>query len=80
VKASDALTITPRFLYQRSTYNGFPLVDVPQGGGPAGFPAPAVLNPLPPLTPSDFIQARFFNTPETGSDQWTLATLTAGYE
>jgi iron complex outermembrane recepter protein len=80
IKASDALTITPRFLYQKSTYNGFPLVDAPQGGGPAGFPAPATLGPLPPITPSDFVQARCFNTPETGSDQWSLATVTAKYE
>jgi outer membrane receptor protein involved in Fe transport len=80
VKASDALTITPRFLYQKSIYNGFPLADAPQGGGPAGFPAPAVLGPLPPITPSDFTQGRFFNTQEGGSDQWSLATVTAKYD
>ncbi len=72
--------MTPRLLYQKSTYDGFPLVDAPQGGGPAGFPAPAVLGPLPAITPSDFVQGRFFNTPETGSDEWSLATLTAKYD
>jgi iron complex outermembrane recepter protein len=80
IKAGDALTITPRFLYQKSLYNGFPLADAPQGGGPAGFPAPSVLGPLPPISPSDFTQNRFFNTQEGGSDQWSLATITAKYE
>lgn len=80
VKANDALTITPRVLYQKSIYDGFPLVDVSLGGGPAGFPVPPVAGPQPPLTPSNFVQGRFFNSQEGGFDQWSLSTLTIKYE
>lgn len=78
IRPNDALTIIPRFLYQRSTYNGFPLLDAPQQGGPIGFPfpAPASISPTPPITPSNFVQGRFFNLAETGSDRFTLGTLT----
>lgn len=76
----DRLSVTPRFLYQKSTYDGFPLADAPQGGGPAGFPAPAVLGPIGPIHPTDFVQSRFFNVPEGGYDEWSLATLTGRYD
>ena len=77
IKATDALTITPRVMLQRANYNGFPLGDfnsMPDNG--IGFPAPSGPYTLPqPLVTDNFTQARFFNVPEGGSDWWDLYSL-----
>src|SRR5215471_13999049 len=78
IKAGDAVTITPRIMLQRSTYNGFPLGDynsMPENG--IGFPVPSGPYTLPtPLNTTNFTQARFFDVPERGSDWWDLYSLT----
>ena len=77
IKATDAITITPRVMVQRTGYNGFPLGDfnsVPNNG--IGFPAPSGPYTLPqPLVTNNFTQARFFNIPEGGTDWWDLYSL-----
>ncbi len=82
VKAGDSVTITPRMMLQRSTYNGFPLGDynsVPDNG--IGFPAPSGPYVLPrPLVTNDFTQARFFHIQEGGSDKWDLYSLNVHWQ
>lgn len=75
-KVNDSLTVTPRFMEQRETYNGFPMTDVLTASGPIGYPYPAG-SPytLPRLSPTDFTQGRFFNIPEGGFDSWHLYSL-----
>ncbi len=77
IKATDAITLTPRVMVQRTGYNGFPLGDfnsVPNNG--IGFPAPSGPYTLPqPLVTNNFTQARFFNIPEGGTDWWDLYSL-----
>jgi iron complex outermembrane recepter protein len=80
VKVTDTLTLTPRMMTQRSDYNGFPMADYnsdtvnfPKTGYP--YPAPAVPPLIPPVTPNDFVQGRFFNIPEGGHDAWDLYSL-----
>jgi iron complex outermembrane recepter protein len=83
IKVVDNLTVTPRMLTQRSDYNGFPMADYlaeqaqyPKTGYPYPAPTsqvPALPTPLiPPVTPDDFVQGRFFNIPEGGHDAWDL--------
>jgi iron complex outermembrane recepter protein len=77
IKVSDELTITPRIMTQRSSYNGFPMGDVlsdPTNG--YGYPVPSGPYTLPKLVPTNFTQARFFNVPEGGYDTWDLSSLT----
>jgi iron complex outermembrane recepter protein len=73
-KASDALTITPRVMYQEASFNGFPFSDHTA----YDVPAPAVVPPLN-LDPNNFVQRRLYNIPEGGFDRWTLSSLTANY-
>jgi len=79
-QATDALAITPRFMYQKAEYNGLPLADIFVGGGPAGYPAPPAPFTLPELTPRSFEQRRFFDIAEGGFDRWTLGTLGITYD
>jgi iron complex outermembrane recepter protein len=74
---NDDLTITPRFMWQRETYNGFPMTDVLTTNDAIGYPYPAGSAPytLRRLSPSDFTQGRFFNIPEGGFDAWHLYSL-----
>jgi iron complex outermembrane receptor protein len=76
-KVNDNLTVTPRIMQQRESYNGFPMSDVLTVPGPIGYPYPAgsAAFTLPRLTPSDFTQGRFFNIPEGGYDSWDLYSL-----
>jgi iron complex outermembrane recepter protein len=77
IKVSDAVTITPRFMSQKATYNGFPMADVlsdPTNG--YGYPVPSGPYTLPKLVPTNFTQHRFFNIQEGGSDTWDLSSLT----
>ncbi len=77
VKPSDGLTITPRFMYQRANYNGFPLADVlSTPGNGYGYPVPSGPYTLPtPFLSDNFTQARLFNIPEGGYDSWYLTSL-----
>jgi len=75
IKLTDDMTLTPRLLEQKSTYNGFLMSDVLTEPGPIGYPYPAGPYTLPSLTPTDFTQGRFFNIPEGGSDAWHLYSL-----
>ena len=80
-QATDALSITPRFMYQKAEYNGLPLADIFAGGGPAGYPAPPDPHPrCPKLTPRSLEQRRFFDIAEGGFDRWSLATLGIRYD
>ena len=74
-KVSDALTVTPRFLYQQNLYNGFPYSDhtVYQ------VPPPAVPPTNLDLEPNNFVQKRLYDVPEGGHDRWYLESLTANY-
>jgi len=77
IRASDAVTITPRAMMQRAHYNGFPMADfLSVSGNGIGYPAPSSPYTLPVvMTPSNLTQARFFNVPEGGYDSWDLYTL-----
>jgi iron complex outermembrane receptor protein len=81
-KVNDSLTITPRLLQQRESYNGFPMTDVLTTGDAVGYPYPAGSAPftLPKLTPSNFTQGRFFNIPEGGFDSWHLFSLNVKWD
>jgi iron complex outermembrane recepter protein len=81
-KLSDSLTITPRFMQQRETYNGFPMTDVLTTRDAIGYPYPAGSAPftLPKLGPSNFTQGRFFNIPEGGFDSWQLFSLNVKWD
>jgi outer membrane receptor protein involved in Fe transport len=74
-QATDALTVTPRLLFQQTTYNGFPYSDHTAYQVPAPSPPPAYLN----LDPSNFTQTRLFNIEEGGYDRWSLGSLTLAY-
>ena len=77
-KVTDNLTVTPRFMQQRESYNGFPMTDVltdPRADrlslpGRARRPSRCRSS-----RPSDFTQGRFFNFPEGGFDAWHLYSL-----
>ena len=80
VKLSDALTITPRIMLQKASFNGFPMADyLSTPGNGYGYPVPAPPQPvtLPtPLQPTPgFTQARLFNIREGGYDTWGLYSL-----
>ncbi|MDY6944074.1 MAG: TonB-dependent receptor [Pseudomonadota bacterium] len=74
-QVTDNLTVTPRFLYQQSKYNGFPYSDHTVFEVPPPAVRPTDLN----LTPDNFMQTRMFNIREGGSDKWSLASLTMAY-
>ena len=80
VKVTDGLTITPRIMLQKASYNGFPMSDVlgaPNNGvgyayGPDYADGSVLGNTL---RPGSFTQARWFNVPEGGYDRWSLSSL-----
>jgi len=80
VKVTDGLTITPRIMLQKASYNGFPMSDVlgaPNNGvgyayGPDYADGSILTNTL---RPGSFTQARWFNVPEGGFDRWGLYSL-----
>ncbi len=74
VKINDSLTITPRVMLQRASYNGLPLADyLSTPGNGIGYPVPSGPYTLPTaMLPTDFTQARWFNVPEGGFDTWGL--------
>jgi outer membrane receptor protein involved in Fe transport len=82
VKLNDALTITPRVMLQKATYNGFPMADfLSMPGNGIGYPVPSGPYNLPRgMIPSSFTQARWFNVPEGGNDTWGLYSLTVHWK
>jgi iron complex outermembrane receptor protein len=79
VKLSDALTITPRFMMQHTGYNGFPMADYDTDtangiGYPVPTPATGAFTPNR-MVPTSFTQARWFNVPEGGWDDWGLTSI-----
>ena len=77
IKLNDALTITPRVMMQKATYNGFPMADyLSMPGNGYGYPVPSGPFALPnAMNPTDLTQARFFNIPEGGYDAWQLYSI-----
>jgi len=79
VKPIDSLTITPRIMLQRTDYNGFLMSDyLTDRGNGIGYPVPTPATGAPtPATmiPNDFTQARWFNVPEGGFDDWALSSI-----
>ena len=77
VKLNDALTITPRVMLQKATYNGFAAADyLSMPGNGIGYPVPSGPYTLPRgIIPSSFTQARWFNVPEGGYDAWGLYSI-----
>jgi iron complex outermembrane receptor protein len=76
-KASETLTVTPRVMYQKSQANGFLYAD----GGSYLVPAPPPGTVVPvDMHPAGYLQARFFDLPESSVDYWTLASVAATYE
>jgi iron complex outermembrane receptor protein len=82
VKVNDALTITPRVMLQKATYNGFPMADfLSMPGNGIGYPVPSGPYNLPRgMIPTSFTQARWFNVPEGGNDTWGLYSLTVHWK
>ncbi len=76
-KPTDSLTITPRFMLQRTGYNGFLMADYPTDlANGIGYPVPTTGAPTPnKMVPTDFNQARWFNVPEGGWDDWGLTSI-----
>jgi iron complex outermembrane recepter protein len=81
IKPNDSLTITPKLMVQHAGYNGFPMADyLTDTGNGIGYPVPT---PPPPtgaptpsrMIPTRFTQARWFNVPEGGWDNWGLSSL-----
>ncbi len=75
-KVNDALTVTPRFLYQNNSYNGFPYSDHTTYSVPPPAVAPTNLN----LDPNNFVQTRLYDIAEGGHDRYTLGSLTMSYQ
>jgi iron complex outermembrane receptor protein len=78
LKINDSLTITPRIMQQQADYNGFPMSDyTTDTANGIGYPVPSPqVAPTPSkMVPTSFTQARWFNVPEGGSDQWSLASV-----
>jgi iron complex outermembrane recepter protein len=77
IKPVDSVTITPRVMLQKATYNGFPMADylsMPDNG--FGYPVPSGPYTLPQaMISKDFTQARWFNVPEGGYDSWGLYSI-----
>ena len=79
LKLGDSLTIRPKVMEQRADYNGFPMADyatTPGNGIGYPVPTPATGAATPSeMVPSSFTQARWFNVPEGGYDEWTLTSI-----
>ncbi len=68
VKLSDAWSITPRVMYQRTEMNGMPYSDI-------YLPASGTAD----YTPRSFVQSRYFNVPEGGYQRWGLFSVDVKY-
>ncbi len=79
-QVNDNVTITPRAMRQKSTFNGFPMADVLSApGNRIGYaygPDYADFAPLPnAMRPSGLTQARWFDIAEGGYDDWGLYSV-----
>ncbi len=79
-KVNADLMVTPMFMVQRESANGFPMADVLTVNNDIGYPYPAGPYTLPRLVPTDLNQGRFFNVPEGGYDYWHLYSLTVHWK
>ena len=84
IQPIDSLTITPKIILQKEGYNGFPMADYPTDtangiGYPVPTPPTGVVTPSR-MVPSSFTQARWFNVPEGGWDDWGLSSLTVHWK
>ena len=70
IKVSDALSITPRIMFQKADSNGFEYSDV--GAYPVPVPGTP---PTVDMHPDGLTQYRFFNVPEGSLDRWVLGSL-----
>jgi iron complex outermembrane receptor protein len=74
IQLNDALSITPRIMFQKATSNGLNYSDqgsyavLETGMTP---PAPVFVN----MHPESLTQYRFFNLPESSLDRWVLPSL-----
>jgi iron complex outermembrane receptor protein len=79
LKLGDSLTITPKIMEQRADYNGFPMADyATDTGNGIGYPVPTAPTGAPTpsrMVPGSFTQARWFNVPEGGYDDWSLTSI-----
>ena len=79
IQPTDSLTITPKLILQKEGYNGFPMADYPTDtANGIGYPVPTPITGVATpsrMVPSSFTQARWFNLPEGGSDNWGLTSL-----
>jgi len=76
IKAGEALTFTPRVMYQQSKANGFLYSDTGSYPVPVDPSVPVIVS----MRPSGYTQYRFFDVPESSSDEWTLASLGIRYD
>ena len=72
IKPTEALSIAPRVMFQRSFMNGLPYAD--QGS----YPVPAVVGPVN-MHPEGYLQQRFFDLPEESKDSWILGSVAVHY-
>jgi outer membrane receptor protein involved in Fe transport len=78
VKLGDAWSVTPRVMYQKSKANGFLYADA--GTYPVPAPDPSVALPPVDMRPRSYVQNRFYDLPESSTDEWTLGSITLKYE
>jgi len=75
IKLSDALSVTPRIMYQKAEANGFLYSDA------GGYPVPGPTTPpAVSMTPSSLVQYRFYDIPESSTDAWTLLSVGVKYD
>jgi len=84
IKPTDSLTVTPKFMLQRAGYNGFPMADyLTDTANGIGYPVPTPGTGAPTpnkMLPTSFTQARWFNVPEGGFDDWGLTSITVHWK
>ncbi len=84
IKPTDTLMVTPKFMLQRAGYNGFPMADyLTDTANGIGYPVPTPATGAPTpnkMLPSSFTQARWFNVPEGGFDDWGLTSITVHWK
>jgi outer membrane receptor protein involved in Fe transport len=84
LKLTDSLTITPKFIMQKAGYNGFPMADyLTDTANGIGYPVPTPGTGAPTpseMLPSSFRQARWFDVPEGGYDDWGLTSISVHWK
>jgi iron complex outermembrane recepter protein len=84
IQPNDSLTITPKLMLQHAGYNGFPMADYPTDtANGIGYPVPTPTTGVPTpsrMVPTSFTQARWFNVPEGGWDDWGLSSISVHWK